>query len=58
MRVRNFLRSPPFIMYYLTFLLPDVRTLLEEHGFAVDVRDMGFARPWKSLRLVTATRRP
>jgi ubiquinone/menaquinone biosynthesis C-methylase UbiE len=56
MRVRNSLRSPPFIMYYLTFLLPEVGALLRRHGFAVEVRDMGFKRPWSALRLVIATR--
>ena len=29
MRVRNALWSPPFVMYYLTFLLPEARELLE-----------------------------
>jgi ubiquinone/menaquinone biosynthesis C-methylase UbiE len=57
MRVRNLLLSPPFIMYYLTFLLPEVQLRLEAHGFSVEVRDLGFDRPWKALRLVTATRR-
>jgi ubiquinone/menaquinone biosynthesis C-methylase UbiE len=58
MRVRNFLHSPPFIMYYLTFLLPQVQALLERHGFTVEVRDLGFQRPWSSLRMVIATRPP
>jgi hypothetical protein len=57
MRVRNFLISPPFIMYYLTFLLPEVETLLRQHGFEVEVRDMGFQGPWSIARLVIATRR-
>src|SRR5207253_6352639 len=38
MRVRNFLLSPPFIMYYLTFLLPEAQTLLEAAGFDVEVK--------------------
>jgi ubiquinone/menaquinone biosynthesis C-methylase UbiE len=58
MRLRNLLWSPPFIMYYLTFLLPGVQKLLEEHGFAVEVRDAGFQGALAPLRLVTATRRP
>jgi ubiquinone/menaquinone biosynthesis C-methylase UbiE len=57
MRMRNLLVSPPFIMYYLTFVLPEVQKLLETHGFEVEVRDVNFARPWSPLRLVTATRR-
>jgi SAM-dependent methyltransferase len=58
MRLRNWLVSPPFIMYYLIFNLPSVRTRLEELGFAVEVCDIGFERPWTALRLVLATRRP
>jgi SAM-dependent methyltransferase len=56
MRVRNFLKSPPFIMYYLTFLLPDVETLLRRYGFEVEVRDMGLPGMWSVARLVIATR--
>jgi SAM-dependent methyltransferase len=56
MRVRNLLFSPPFIMYYLTFLLPGVRRLLERAGLAVEERPLGLARPWSGLRLVVATR--
>lgn len=39
MHVRNALWSPPFVMYYLTFLLPDATRLLESAGFAVRVVD-------------------
>jgi SAM-dependent methyltransferase len=56
MRVRNFLLSPPFIMYYLTFLLPGVRRLLARAGLAVEDRPLGLGRPWHHLRLVIATR--
>ncbi|MGW3561713.1 class I SAM-dependent methyltransferase [Streptomyces sp. NPDC000963] len=35
MRVRNALRRPPFVMYYRTFRLPDVRARLEATGFEV-----------------------
>lgn len=57
MRVRNFLIKPEFIMYYLTFLLPEVETLLRQHGFDVEVRDMGFKGIWSVARLVIATRK-
>ena len=57
MRLRNLVLSPPFIMYYLTFLLPEAQQLLEANGFDVDVTDSGFEEPWAALRLVTATRR-
>jgi ubiquinone/menaquinone biosynthesis C-methylase UbiE len=56
MRVRNFLIKPEFIMYYLTFLLPNVGTLLRQHGFEVEVREMGFNGMWSAARLVIATR--
>jgi ubiquinone/menaquinone biosynthesis C-methylase UbiE len=57
MRVRNFLIKPPFIMYYLTFLLPQVETLLRQHGFQVEMREMGFPGLLSAARLVVATRR-
>jgi SAM-dependent methyltransferase len=57
MRLRNLVLSPPFIMYYLTFLLPEAQKLLEANGFDVEVKASGFAGPWAALRLVTATRR-
>jgi ubiquinone/menaquinone biosynthesis C-methylase UbiE len=57
MRVRNLVLSPPFIMYYLTFLLPGLRKLLEDNGFDVQERDVIFDRPWQDLRMVVATRR-
>ncbi len=56
MRVRNALIRPPFIMYYLTFLLPDIERALEEVGFHVEIRAGCFARPFERYRLVVATR--
>ncbi|MFI8368881.1 class I SAM-dependent DNA methyltransferase [Streptomyces sp. NPDC085466] len=35
MRVRNAVRHPPFVMYYRTFRLADVRARLERAGFEV-----------------------
>jgi ubiquinone/menaquinone biosynthesis C-methylase UbiE len=55
MRVRNWLKSPPFIMYYLTFLLPKTEKLLEANGFQVAVKSAGFNGLWSGLRIVTAT---
>lgn len=57
MRVRNALWSPPFVMYYLTFLLPRARSLLERAGFSVDVRRDVFAGPYARYVLVVATRK-
>lgn len=56
MRLRNVLVKPPFIMYYLTFLLPEAATLLRRHGFEVEVRDLKFPGMWSAARLVIATR--
>jgi len=57
MRVRNALKRPPFIMYYLTFLLPRARKLLLNHGFDVAVHDDAFAGRFRSLKVVVATKR-
>ena len=55
MHLRNWLWKPPFIMYYHTFFLPEVQTLLEDAGFTVEVHQP-FERPLERLRLVIATR--
>jgi SAM-dependent methyltransferase len=57
MHVRNAIRRPPFVMFYLTFLLPDVQRLLEEHGFEVVVHDDAFAGRLSVLKVVVATKR-
>ena len=38
MKVRNALLKPPFVMYYLTFLLPQIAEKLKNEGFTVDIR--------------------
>ncbi len=55
MHLRNWVVKPPFIMYYLTFLLPEAKRLLEDGGFTVEV-GRPFGRPLERLRLVIATR--
>jgi len=57
MRFRNLAIRPPFIMYYLTFLLPQVQTLLETRGFDVEIVDNVFEGEYSHGRLVVATRR-
>jgi ubiquinone/menaquinone biosynthesis C-methylase UbiE len=57
MTVRNLLIHPRFIMYYLTFLLPEVKILLENDGFEVEVSEP-FEGGLSHLRLITATRLP
>jgi SAM-dependent methyltransferase len=54
MHVRNALWSPPFVMYYLTFLLPEARALLSREGFSVDVVEGLFSGPFERLVLVDA----
>lgn len=54
MRVRNAIIKPEFIMYYLTFLLPGVKWLLESKGFEVKV-ESPFEGMFSRARLVTAT---
>lgn len=57
MHVRNLLVRPPFVMFYLTFLLPAAKRLLEEHGFDVTVRDDAFAGKLRFLKVVVGTKR-
>jgi ubiquinone/menaquinone biosynthesis C-methylase UbiE len=54
MRVRNALFKPQFIMYYLTFNWPDVRTTLVDAGFDVTLERDRFPPPWKNALLVRA----
>ena len=56
MRLRNWLFRPPFIMYYLMFLLPEVVTLLHICGFEVSIRSGLFPPPFNSFALVVATK--
>lgn len=57
MRVRNLVKRPPFIMYYLTFLLPEIARLLERQGFDVRVHDEAFTGRMRMLKAVVATKR-
>ncbi len=56
MRLRNKLIKPEFIMYYLTFLLPGARWLLEANGLAVEVISGAFPKPFGRAKLVIATK--
>ncbi len=50
MAVRNALWRPPFVMYYLSLLLPRARRLLEEHDFETRVhRGVDPEHPWVDL---------
>lgn len=57
MRVRNVLLQPPFIMYYLTFMLPRAAKLLERAGFDVTIDDNCFTGRLAPLKLVIATKK-
>ncbi len=54
MHVRNALVRPPFVMYYLTFLLPEVTQELRRQGFDVEPRPL--PGPWRDVTLVVASR--
>ena len=55
MRLRNVLIKPQFVMYYLTFLLPRARALLEAEGFSVEAPENLLPPPFHGLRLVIAS---
>ena len=57
MHVRNVVKRPPFIMFYLTFLLPEAKRLLEEQDFEVVVHHNAFGEKLRFLKVVEATRR-
>ncbi|HXV64719.1 MAG TPA: class I SAM-dependent methyltransferase [Vicinamibacteria bacterium] len=54
MHLRNTMWSPPFVMYYLTFVLPEARALLESEGFEVRVESGVFGAPFERYCLVEA----
>jgi ubiquinone/menaquinone biosynthesis C-methylase UbiE len=54
MRVRNAIVRPPFIMYYLTFLWPDVRPLLARHGLRAEAHQPFGSGPLRRARVVVA----
>ncbi len=56
MRVRNAVVRPPFVMYYLTVLWPDVELLLARHGFRVEAREGLCPAPYERAIVVVATR--
>jgi ubiquinone/menaquinone biosynthesis C-methylase UbiE len=56
MKIRNAILKPPFVMYYLTFLLPEIKPQLEQEGFSVEIRGGLFPDPFRQYCLVIATR--
>jgi SAM-dependent methyltransferase len=57
MRVRNAIWKPQFVMYYLTFLIPRARELLEAQALEVDVRDGLMPPPFTPYSVVVATKK-
>lgn len=55
MHVRNAFIKPPFIMFYLTFLLPSVAPLLEGHGFRLAIHEDVFPPPFRQACISVAT---
>jgi SAM-dependent methyltransferase len=58
LHLRNTVLSPPFIMYYLTFLLSEAVALLIQHGFSIHVHHGMFAGRFRHLRLVIGVLEP
>lgn len=56
MRVRNALLHPQFIMYYLTFLWPEVRQRLEARGLRVEALRGLCPAPYERVIIVVATK--
>ena len=56
MHLRNAVLHPPFVMYYLRFLLPDVLDLLRQEWFEVATHGGLLASPYERYVVVEATR--
>ncbi|MFO0613923.1 MAG: class I SAM-dependent methyltransferase [Polyangiaceae bacterium] len=56
MRVRNAVIKPPFIMYYLTFLLPEIERRLRWSGFSVATKPAELPSPFHHAVVVRAKR--
>jgi ubiquinone/menaquinone biosynthesis C-methylase UbiE len=54
MKIRNRIHKPEFIMYYLTFLLPEIEAKLTAEGFTVDVYSGLFPTPYQHGCMVMA----
>lgn len=56
MRVRNAVYKPEFVMYYLTFLWPEIWRKLERAGFRVEGKTGLVGKPYEKAVIVVATR--
>ena len=57
MHVRNTFWRPPFVMFYLTFLWPQVGPLLEKQGFHVEMHPDVYSGRLRPLKVVVATKK-
>jgi SAM-dependent methyltransferase len=56
MRVRNQLWRPRFVMYYLSFVLPQAAQTVQAAGLQVEVLPGHFPAPFSQLQILRATR--
>ena len=56
MHVRNAVVHPPFVMFYLTMMWPELKGGLEAAGFEVEAREWVFDAPYRGGMLIVATR--
>lgn len=56
MRVRNFVWRPQFVMYYLSFVLPQAAETVERAGLRAEVIPGKFRPPFSQLQILKATR--
>ncbi|HUS28806.1 MAG TPA: class I SAM-dependent methyltransferase [Kofleriaceae bacterium] len=57
MRVRNAIIKPEFVMYYLTFVWPEVQELLARHGLRAEAFEGRCPPPFQNAIIVVATKR-
>jgi ubiquinone/menaquinone biosynthesis C-methylase UbiE len=57
MRLRNAILKPEFVMYYLTFVWPDVDALLARHGLRAEAFEGRCPPPFQNAIIVIATKR-
>jgi ubiquinone/menaquinone biosynthesis C-methylase UbiE len=56
MRVRNAVLKPQFVMYYLTFVWPEVNALLARHGLSAQAIEGRCPAPFQNTIIVVATK--
>jgi SAM-dependent methyltransferase len=54
MRIRNWLWRPTFVMYYLSFVLPKAKAIVERSGLQVEIEPLHLPAPFAQLQLLRA----